>query len=44
LLQIDEFLSTGTIAALEELRGESGGPTGGAAPVSKEAELAMKFM
>ncbi len=39
--KIDEFLRDGKIGTIEDLKGESGAIP---APVSKEAEMAMKFM
>lgn len=40
-LKIDEFLSTGKIGAIADLKGESGVAP---APMPKEAEQAMKFL
>lgn len=40
-LKIDEFVSTGKIGAIDDLKGESGVA---AAPISKDAEIALKFV
>jgi len=40
-LKIDEFVSTGKIGAIADLKGESGVAP---APMSKEAETALKFL
>lgn len=46
LAKIDEFLTTGKLAAIEEIKTEMGGTAKEEAPkvTSKTAEMAMKFL